>query len=296
MKNLYFVKYHNFGVDKYLHGTALLKYVDTFDGNYDGFYADELFSERSSRIEAEFSFASRRSLNSFVLNRKYINFIFNDYKIPTKYDSSVEYDVLQEVMPASFEKGYSNERLSSIYSIHIDDVDNFKKFVEDHKDDSRIFILSYSVTETKKSKASVFGDEKLTSGNEFLDIFLPNELCYSCDGQFVETALIDDFDVIQLGLGADETSYSVRPVSMEPSDSLPNIGEYEKPNIPDINPTDEIQEWLEKALGVLKVILLVIVFIIGSIVLVLTGIILLPIIIVPIVKRKRRKKNEKKNI
>ena len=208
-----------------------------------------------------------------------MKFILFDQKLKTSSAGTINYEYLEEIVPEAVNK-WSDETLSSLYLIDKNDVAKFRSFVNEHSKDSYIYILRYSITETKSTKASVFGDKTIG--------LIPAH-CYVSNGALVDTVLIDNFDVIQLGFNNIVSGYRTVPVGMTPSDFVADITLCPQPDIPEL--PDVKFKYIFDFIGIINNI-------VGIIDAFLTGLIVafVVLIIISIVKRKRGQKNEKKNI
>lgn len=283
LSKLYLAMQCTYDYDKkacnYVPGEKIMMEVDTYDGVFDGNYADELFTEKSGKLFQTFTVGETNTVDKFKVTSSYLKFILFDQKLKTSSAGTINYEYLEEIVPEAVNK-WSDETLSSLYLIDKNDVAKFRSFVNEHSKDSYIYILRYSITETKSTKASVFGDKTIG--------LIPAH-CYVSNGALVDTVLIDNFDVIQLGFNNIVSGYRTVPVGMTPSDFVADITLCPQPDIPEL-PDVKFKDIFD-FIGIINNI-------VGIIDAFLTGLIVafVVLIIISIVKRKRGQKNEKKNI
>ena len=300
LDKLYFAFYCNYDNVPRVSGEQLLESVDKFDGKLDGLYANELFTS-SQAYNVTYNVRDEVTLNQYSVDTDVWKYITNGWKFTTEEAGNVEIIRFEKFNPYSYERAlkkgvdYLHNYLSESYQIDSNDVKDFCDFFEKNSKDSNIYFIRYSVTDSYIEEASVFGDSYLSfdTGLKFLDSILngvvPLDECYACNGSLVHTTMVNDFDIITLGFNDLRGGYSVVPVSMEPTDVIPDVNQ-------DLNRTiapEREKTFIEKLIEFLKKMAFIIIAIIS--VIIITIIILIVLLIVRIVKRKRGKKSEKKN-
>ena len=260
--------------------------LDKYDGKCDGFYADELFSSSSDVIQATFTIEDIESVDKYEVNTSYLDYLLNFFKFDTEYSSQISYNKFE--LFDEEDLSLNDDSLSRLYLIDKNDVDSFRDFAEENSD-CYIYFLRYSVTETKTLEASVFGGEQLTTGSWIGDALMIPAECYVCNGSLVETVFVKDFDIITLGYEDVRGVYTVVPVSTEPTDSIVDVTQLEKPL-----PNDD-KSWLDELIEKIVTILKVAVIVVGVVVAI--QIVFIVLLIINIFKGMKRKvkTDEKKN-
>lgn len=254
-------------------GEKILYEADIYDGYLDGVYSDDLILGSSGKLEAEYNIDQTNIVGKYTVKSNYLQYLLNGFEFKTKTDGSLEFDTFERFYSGHLK--LSDAELSEVYLINDADIQQFRDFCAENED-SEIYFLRYSVTETKNVDVSMFGGEYVDNG-----IYLDAE-CYVCNASLVDTVLINDFDVIQIGFGDVKGGYTAYGVSMQPTDFVPDVNQFDHskpaPDKDDKNYFADVVRIVAAALGVI-VVTIICVF---SIVIVL-------------VFRKRGKKNEKKN-
>lgn len=266
---LYFAEYKEYG--EKLIGEEILDMADRYDGKLDGSYSIEVLSSIKNNKNVEFTVRDTGTLGQYEINTSYWNYLLNWYQYDTDYINEVSFNRFEEFN--RYNLNYSDEILSSKYCINIDDVQEFRRFAEANKD-CNIYFLKYSITKTKTTEASVFGDD--TVKRLFQEV-----KCYECNGSLVETTIINDFDIIQLEFDK-EGQYTIVPVSSSPTDAAVDVT-HKVRNIP-----KEKIDWVE----IIKILISVIIMAIITVIVIIVALI---VFIITLIFKKRGVKNEKKN-
>lgn len=304
LEKLYFVFYCDYLEKSTVSGETLLYAADIYDGKFDGLYSDELFTS-SEFFNVTYRVGEESSLNKYKVDTNIINYVLNGWKYTTEKVDTVEFSRFEMYDVNSSEKAYEsfkefsenmlgfdaeafyNNYLHETYLIDSNDVANFREFVERNKD-SYIYFIRYSVTDTEIYEASVFGDTYLRTGIDIVDEYLPQAECYACNGSFVKTTMVNDFDIITIGFDDLRGGYTVVPASSTPTDHIPDVSQIEK-KLPDEPVGNDIQNLIDT----IKTIIIVVIAMISL--LIVSSIVLIVVLIVKIFKRKRGKNREKKN-
>ena len=259
--------------DSLIPGEKIMLEADIYDGVLDGMYSSDIILSSSGKLEAAYNIDQADTVGKYNVKSNYYQYLLNGYRLKTKADGSFEYDTFER-----FYQGHlklSDEKLGETYLINNADVAEFRQFVEDNQD-KEIYILRYSVIDTKISPVSMFGGEFIENG------WLPDAECYVCNASLVDTVLINDLDVIQLGFDNVKGGYTAIGVSAEPIDFVPDVNQFPYADIPD---DEKDPDYFGNIVRILLIA-------IGLIL--LTTLTVLSFVIVRFAK-KRGKKNEKKN-
>lgn len=300
LNKLYFAFYCDYLEDSVVAGEEILNAVDGFDGKYDGQYSSELFKS-TDYYNVTYNIKDEITLNKYEVNTDVWKYIVNGWKFTTEEAGNVDICRFEKLHMYSYEKwakkgeDYLHTKLTEKYLIDENDVDEFCDFVEKNAEDNYIYFIRYSVTDTYIEEAAVFGDTYLSfdTGIKFIDTVLneivPLDECYSCNGTLVDTVMVNDFDIIQLGFDDMKGGYVVVPVKATPTDNIPDISQVEKRL-----PPEPKENWWDKLLEILKKIAIVIITVIS--VVIVSIVVLIVLLVVRIIKKRKRGRNdEKKN-
>ena len=258
---LYFVNYCEYGAS--LPGEDILKKADEWDRKLDGIYSSEI-SDDVRYYNVEFNVRQTDTIGKYEINTSYWDYIWNGFKYDTEHQGDIAFNRFVQFDKKDLQ--YSNEVLSSKWLIDSNDVTAFREFAAEN-DDCYIYFLRYSITETKQTVASVFGDNTVKS--------LYGEVkSLECNGSFVETTIINDFDIIQLGFDNLKGGYTIVPVSFSPIDSAVDVT-HKVRNVP-----KEKFDWLSLIRTMIVIVLIAIAFVTLLIVTIIV------LIIVSIFKKK----------
>lgn len=275
LDKLYFVQYCE--LESYVPGEDILKQADMYDGRSDGKYSLDICT--SSNFYAEtFDIYETENLFEYRVATNFLDYLLNGFRL----SKESEYIKFNNFEAFNFDDlDLSDEKLSQKYLIDSNDVEEFRTFA-DKNDDCYIYFLRYSITQTRTTEASVFGNSTIKTvwGEE-----IP---CYVCNASLVETTLINDYDTIQLGFKDIKGNYTVIPVSSEPIDSVVDIEHIDR-DVPE--PEEEKFDWL----GLIGTIATVLCIIVAIVFITIISIIVLIILTIIKIFKKRGKKNEKKN-
>lgn len=279
LEKIYLTFYSERPAEGYVPGEEVLFNADIYDGYYDGMYSDDLFTEKSGKREATYYIEQTSEVGKYKVKSNYDQYLLNGYKFKTKTDGSIEFDTFQRFYPGHIK--LSDERLSEAYLIDSRDISEFREFCAKNQD-KEIYFLRYSVVDTKIVDVAVFGDEQLSSGNVILDFLTLDAECYVCNASMVETVLIDDLDIIQIGFDNVKGGYTAYGVVSEPSDFVPDLEQFKHK---DAAPDGDKKNYLADLIAIVGVIIAIIL---------LATLTVFAIVIMRLI-RKRGKKNEKKN-
>lgn len=269
-------------MDGYVPGEQIMFKADVYDGIYDGNYSDDLFVEngKSGKLEATFDIEQTEEVGKYKVKSTRFQYLLNGYKYKTKTDGAVDFETFERFYPGHLK--LTDERLAEAYLINDNDVDEFREFCAANED-KEIYFLRYSVTDTKIVEASVFGGEMLSTGNPVLDYIMPDAECYVCNASLMDTVLISDLDVIQLGFGDVKDVYTAYGVASEPTDHIPDAEQF-KPG--GVAPESDDKNYFADLIAIAGVLIAIIL---------IAALTVVTIVIVRLIRKRGSKKNEKKN-
>lgn len=285
LEKLYFAFYCDYLEESVVSGEDILNAINSYDSRY----SDELFLN-TEYYTAVYNVKDEIALNKYELSTDIWKYITNGLKFTFEKVGELDVCRFEKFNVANYERAlkngdeYLHNYLSESYLIDKNDVEDFCKFVEKNSEDKYIYFIRYSITDTEIKEAAVFGDTYLSTGSAFLDKIVPLDECYVCNGTLVNTVMINDFDVIQLGFDDLRGGYTVVPVSAVPTDNIPDVSQINKKLPPDKNDNN----LFDNILKLLRIIAIVIIVVISTAV--VSTIALIVLLLVMIFRKGRRVK------